>query len=472
MITLKDRMENFPSGMFEFNSSQDGRFGWFLLTWHPETDPILEEIQIQIKVDLRNSALGQTSKVEIESWLKDFFAEYHWKLHAAFRKTNLKEKGISLFLAVMYDHELYIMEFGRMLCGLVEKDSIHPVGRSWTNFHVKSLEEMQMLGLSESDISVKPKRIMMPENQYLIALPSVYCDQLMNQNIEYSSLNTLLQSIFEETNGCYLMLESTSKLTLPKRPRFKRFQVTAVVIMVLTLLALLYMQFGNRWLESTGRKLKILLTSKTRLTVEQIPQYLNIQSESIKRQWQKIERIANQPARQIRLTQSWQTDLNFLITANPSFDTKNIYIASDNNLMAFDKNSNKLAWKKDFETNVKGVTVIRGNLIVFLANQQMVCLKNGEDIFWTKPIDDRILVKQTLAPFELSSEEDPRIYGSILIVPSEKGIYVHDVNSGNQITAIMFEKRLQFLSDYDAYNNCFYAVVADGVHCISLDILN
>jgi hypothetical protein len=268
------------------------------------------------------------------------------------------------------------------------------------------------------------------------------------------------------------MLESTSKLTLPKRPRFKRFQVTAVVIMVLTLLALLYMQFGNRWLESTGRKLKILLTSKTRLTVEQIPQYLNIQSENIKRQLQKIERIANQPARQIRLTQSWQTDLNFLITANPSFDTKNIYIASDNNLMAFDKNSKKLEWKKDFETNVKGVTVIRGNLIVFLANQQMVCLKNGEDIFWTKPIDDRILVKQTLAPFELSSEEDPRIYGSILIVPSEKGIYVHDVNSGNQITAIMFEKRLQFLSDYDAYNNCFYAVVADGVHCISLDILN
>ncbi|MFO7660011.1 MAG: hypothetical protein R6V77_03780 [Candidatus Cloacimonadaceae bacterium] len=472
MITLKDREDNFPNGMFELNSSQDGRFGWFLLTWHPEEDPILEEIQIQIKIDLRNSALGQTSKVEIESWLKDFFSEYHWKMHAAFRKTNLKEKGISLFLAVMYDNELYIMEFGRMLSGLVEKDTLKPVGRSWNNFHVKSLDEMQLLGLSENDISVKPKRIILPENQYLIALPSVFADQLMQMNFDYASINTLLISMFEESNGCYLLLESKSKLSIVKRSRIKPFQISAFIIIILTLLALLYMQFGNRWFESTGRKMKILLTSKSSLTMEQIPQYLNIESETLKRQLEKIERFANLPARQIRLNQIWQTDLNFLITANPAFDTKNIYIASDNNLMAFNKNTKKLEWKQDFAVNVKGIKIIRNNLIVFLDNQMMVCLRNGDNISWSKPTDDRILVRQAFAPLELSNDEDPRINGSILLVPSEKGIYIHDVNSGDKITEILFDKKLQFLSEYDAYDNCFYAVVADGVHCISLDILN
>ncbi|GEM_PF-219130 len=472
MITLKDRVDNFPNGMFEFNSSQDGRFGWFLMTWHPEDDPILEEIQIQIKIDLRNSALGQTSKVEIESWLKDFFSEYHWKMHAVFRKTGLREKGISLFLAVMYDNELYIMEFGRMLCGLVEKDSLRPAGRPWNNFHVKSLDEMQMLGLSESDINVKPKRIVLPENQYLIALPSVFADQLMQMNFDYASINTLLKSMFEESNGCFLLLESKSKLAVVKRSRFKPFQISAFIIIILTLLALLYIQFGNRWFESTSRKLKILLTSKSSLTIEQIPQTLNIQSETIKRQLQKIERFANLPARRIRLTESWQTDLNFLVTANPAFDINNIYIASENNLLAFDKNSKKLEWNKGFTSDIKGISVIRGNLIVFLEDRQMLCLRNGSNVTWTQSFDDKFLGRQTFAPFELNNNDDPRINGSILFVPSEKGIFIHDISTGEQITSILFEKRLQYLSDYDAFNNCFYAVVADGVHCIALDILN
>ena len=472
MITIKNRVENFPNGMFEFNSSQDGRFGWFLLTWHPESDPILEEIQIQIKIDLRNSDLGQTSKVEIESWLREFFTEYHWKLHAALRKTSLKEKGISLFLAVMFDNELYTLEFGRMLSGLVEKDNIRPAGRAWNNFHVKSLDEMQMLGLLESDIPVKPRRIILPENQYLIALPSVFADQLMQIDIDYASFSSLLQPIFEESNGCYLMLESKSKLAAPKRTRLKPFQISALVIILLTLLALLYMQFGNRWFESTSRKMKILLTSKNRLNFEQIPQVLNIQSETLKRQLQKIERFANQPARQIKLTRSWLTDLEFLITAAPAFDFKNIYIASDNNLMAYDKGSKKLEWKTGFDANIKGMSVIRGNLIVFLDNHQMVCLRSADNIAWTMPFSDKILARQTFAPFELSSEEDPRINGSILFVPSERGIYIHDVNNGEQLAAILFEKRLQYLSDYDGYNNCFYAVVADEVHCLVLEILN
>jgi hypothetical protein len=472
MIALQSRFVVFPNGMFDFNASQDGRFGWFLLTWHPEDDPVLEEIQTKIKLDIRNSMLGQTSKVEIESWLKSFFSEYHWKLHAVFRKTNLKEKGISLFLAVMYDQELYILEFGRMLSGVCLKDRLEPVGRNWNNFHVKSLDEMALLGMSEKDIPVKPKRFLLKENQRFIAMPSVFTERLLRQDIDYATLETILQSVFDDTNGCYLTLDSKPRLLAKKRPRLRRFQLSALIIILISLLAVVYMQFGNRWLESTGRKMKLLLSSKNTLTVDQIPQYLNTQSENLKRQLERIERIANLPARNIKLTNSWQTDLNFLVTAAPAFDIKNIYIASDNKLLAFDKSTKKLEWSKVFDTNIKEMTVIRGNLIVFLSNQTMVCLRQGDKLIWTRSFIDKLPGRRTLTPVEINAEDDPRINGSILVVPMERGIYIHDVHSGNLLSQVLFEKHLQFVSRYDAFDNCFYAVVSDEIMCITLNILN
>ncbi len=472
MVVLQNRFDSFPSGMFDFNASQDGRFAWFLLTWHPESDPVLEEIQTQIKLDIRNSALGQTSKVEIESWLKSFLSEYHWKLHATFRKTDLKEKGISLLMAVLFDHELYIVEFGRMLSGICDKDNLQPAGRNWNNFHVKSLDEMSLLGMSEKDIVLKIKRVFIAEHQRFIALPSIYAEKLSKQNTACNTLDTILQSLFSETNGCYFILEGKSKLAAPRRPRIRRYQISAIFVVLLTILALLYMQFGNRWLESTARKIKLILKSKNYLTVEQIPQYLNIESENIKRQLKKIEQFTNQPARNIKLQESWQTNLNFLITAAPSFDTQNIYIASDNKLMAFDKSTKKLQWKKVFDANVREVSQIRGNLIVFLDNQQLLCLQNGNNIIWKRPFIDEFPIKPALTPVEINSEDDPRINDSILLVPAERGLYIYDVNSGNLLSEIAFDKRLQYLSLYDAYDNCFYAVVADGIICISMDVLN
>jgi hypothetical protein len=472
MVVLQNKFSTFPSGMFDFNASQDGRFGWFLLTWHPETDPVLEEIQTQIKLDIRNSDLGQTSKLEIELWLKTFMSEFHWKLHATFRKTNLKEKGISLLLAVLFDHELYFVEFGRMLSGIVDKDSLQPAGRNWTNFHVKSLDEMSLLGMTETDIVVKIKRVFIAESQRFIVLPSVFAEKLTKQNIDVDTMDTMLQSLFSDTTGSYFILEGKSKLAAPRRPRIRRYQISALVIILITIFALLYMQFGNRWLESTARKIKLILSSKNYLTVEQIPQYLNIDAGTIKRQLKKIEQFTNQPARNIKLQESWQTNLNFLITAAPSFDVRNIYIASDNKLMAFDKNSKKLQWKKVFDANVREVTVIRGNLIVFLDNQQLMCLQNGNNIIWKRPFIDEFPVKPALTPVEIRSEDDPRINGSVLLVPAERGLYIYDVNSGNLLSEISFDKHLQYLSSYDAFDNCFYAVVADGIHCISMDVLN
>lgn len=472
MVVLNGSLAKFPSSLFDFSASHDGRFGWFLLTWHPENDPVLEEIQTQIKLDIRNSNLGQASQLEIESALKNFFAEYHWKLHAVFRKTNLREKGISLLFAVLFDQELYFLEFGRMLSGIVEKDNIRSADRSWANFHVKTLQEMNLLGLSEADIPIKPKHIHLDAGQKFIALPSSCADLISKEKINSSMFETLIRSITESNDTCYFLLESKAKQPIKRKRRFRKYQISALIVSLLVIVAVLYMLFGNRWLETMERKTKLLVSSKSRLTVERIPDYLNIQSQTIRKQWQKLEQYTNQPARQIDLTKNWTTDLNFLVTATPAFDLHNIYISSEDKLLAFDKHSKKLLWNKTLPANIKAIKIMRGSLVLFLDNDQIYCLKDGNTVSWSKNVSDPFAGKSSLSPFELDSNEDPRLNSSILIVPTERGLYIFDVNSGNLLTKLNFDKHLQFLSSYDAFDNCFYAVAADNIICVSLNIQN
>lgn len=458
--------------MFDFHSTMDGRFGWFLLTWHPEQADALEEIQTQIKLDIRNSAIGNTTKAEIETWLKSFFAEYHWKLHAMFRKTTLKEQGISLLLAVMYDHELFIVEFGRILCGVCDKQTLTPSGRAWNNFYVKSLVEMNLIGLQETEISVKPIRLFLAEGQRFVALPGGFAEKLQKQDINASTINTILPTVFEDGKGSYFILEGKAKLLPSRKRKLKPFHISAFTIIVVTLLAVLYMQFGNRFLESGARKLKLIITDKSVLRAEQIPQYLKIESESIRRQLKTIERIANQPARNVGLNELWHTEMDFLITAAPGFDFNNIYIASDNQLLAFDKKNKKLRWKHIFAADIREVSVIEGNLIVFLDNQTLMCLNRNNQLTWNKAFVDKYPGKQSLVPFEVTKDDDPRLNSSVLVLPGERGMYVYDVNSGYLLANQAFDSKMQFMSQYDPFDNCFYTVVAAGVHCISLDIKN
>jgi hypothetical protein len=51
MVSLLNRVAVFPSGMFDFNASQDGRFGWFLITWHPETDSKTRYQELSLRTD-------------------------------------------------------------------------------------------------------------------------------------------------------------------------------------------------------------------------------------------------------------------------------------------------------------------------------------------------------------------------------------------------------------------------------------
>ena len=48
MVSLQSLQSSPPRSVCEYKASREGRFAWFLLTWHPEKDFVLEEIVAEI----------------------------------------------------------------------------------------------------------------------------------------------------------------------------------------------------------------------------------------------------------------------------------------------------------------------------------------------------------------------------------------------------------------------------------------
>jgi len=153
MISLHSCEASPPRSVCEYKASRDGSFAWFLLTFHPEKDNVLEEIVAEIKLEVINSKINAISRLEIEKWLKQFFSDLHWKLYGILRKTTLNEKGISLFFGVLYDDELYFVQLGRIFCVLADHKKMKPVGKDWRNYQGLVIMKKTLLSNPKESVS-------------------------------------------------------------------------------------------------------------------------------------------------------------------------------------------------------------------------------------------------------------------------------------------------------------------------------
>ena len=469
MLSLESLHFLLPNNLIEYRSDKCGRFGWFLCTWHPDNDVILEEIQAEIKLELLNSGIDRVSRLEVESWLKRFFGDYHWKLHALLKKTTLNEKGMSLLLGIIYDHEIFFVQFGRLVVAVVDKKGIKPMGRNWKNFHVKSMDEMSLLGGVEDEIKVKPVRIILHEHERLAVLTVKLAQTLLPQVKDPEMLNALAESYTSEPDTLFFILEAKEKLISPKHRKLKRFQISGIVLILLALLSIAYMMWGNRFIETSSNKLGIQFHKHRIATLDQVPDILRSSSSNI------LKQIFAQPARNITFHIGWQTDLQYEITATPVFSSDNIYLVSRNIVAAYNLRNKQLIWKKQMDTDVHSLLLTdgnTGNLLIIEENKHSQYHSDTGQAIWQVQLDEQHHSISRNNPMVLANRDDARLDGNITVIPQENGISIYDSQRGELITSITFNDTLLFLSDYDRFRECFYAVVGKGLYCVELKIRN
>ncbi|MDD2230312.1 MAG: PQQ-binding-like beta-propeller repeat protein, partial [Candidatus Cloacimonetes bacterium] len=408
-------------------------------------------------------------RMEIEKWLRSFFADLHWKLHARLRKSSLVEKGISLLFGVLYDHELYFVQTGRIFAIVTDAKKIRSVGKDWKNYQVQSQKGLQLFGYEDSDLTLKPNRLYLAEKQRLIVLSGELAQKILPRVSDPATIDTLIESYAGEDNPLWLVLEGRERLIKPRSRKLSRVQISSIVLISLTLLTAIYMVFGNRILDQLVYKSRLSFQKEKITRLEQIPTTLKINTDDIRKY---MDRIVSTPARNVSMEVAWNTELPYVIKLSPAFSLDKIYLVADSRMMAFDKKNRQLLWSKSFDVDIRSVLLSHGNLLISLDNQQVYGLKDDGSEIWQQNLPTESIVADRFVPCEIRSSSDPRLDKSIVVIPSRRGISIIDPNSGETLSSITLKQDLQALSAYDSYDNCFYAVVDGAILCIELKILN
>lgn len=469
MIALKSKIDRNPNTMVEQQLSQDGRFGWFLAVWHPERDHALQELTAEIRLAIRNSEAASISKGEVESWLKSFMGDLHWKMHAFLRKTDLQEKGMSLFFGILYDHELFFVQYGRIFCSLSDGKKLSHIGNQYQHHQMQTLSKLNLLGYEDRDISTKVQRLFIGEGQRFVVLSGNLCAKVYGTQSDLNSLDHYIESFSNAENPLWLILEGKSRLLKPKRKRMSRLQVTSFIILLITLGAVVYMMFGNRFLDQFFHRIRMTVKGNKSLRLEQIPNTLAIDSKDFLKY---MERIVNLPARDIELQIIWSASLQYSITGAPVFSLDTIFLTADNNLIAFDKKSRKLKWKKYFDAPISSVLYMDNALMVCLQSDSASAFSEDGTLLWEADMTCPAQASVNLNPLRISGDDDPRLDRPILMIPSREVISIVDAGRGESLSSITFVDDIAAISAYDNFANCFYAIVDDALICIQLKIVN
>lgn len=469
MLTLEYSKPIPPYSLVESRLSQEGRFGWIMAIWHPEKAVVLEEITAEIILALRSAEAHEINRMEAEKWLKEFFADLHWKLHALLRKSDLVEKGISLFFALIYDQEIFYVQFGRVFCGIADGKKLSISGADYKKYRMQTFEKLNLLGFVSQDIRFRIHREYIKEDQRFIALSSNLAPKIFGNYESLESMQFFLDSNNSGEDSLWLMLTGKPELVKPQRRRLSRLQFSTIIILFLMLIATLYMIFGNRVIEQFFHKTRLDVQHTKSLRLEQIPNTLVGDTQNLLKY---INRIVSLPAREIELGVAWSATLPYTVTSTPVFSRDLIYLSAGEHLLAFDKKSRDLKWKKSFESHINSISFSDAMLIVYLEKDRAFGIRDDGNVVWEQDLSSPQEDLGRLKPSRISPEDDPRLSRPINVVPSLSQISIIDPTSGESLSSISFTDEVKSLSAYDNYAYCFYAVVDDGILCISLKIDN
>ena len=469
MVALQSTHDNAPYSIVEHKINQDGRFGWFLAMWHPEPDLVLEELGAELRLAIRNSDAVRISRMEVEKWLKGYFMDLHWKLHATLRKTNLSEKGLSVFFGVIFDHELFFVQFGRMFCALSDGKKLNFIGPNHRDSRMQTLDKLNLLGYADHDIKVKVRRIFISEKHLFVALSGNLAAKIFDTQSDLATLTQYIESFSQSENPLWLVLQGKTRLIKARRKKLSRVQISFIVMLVFTLMATAYVVYGNRFLDQALHRTRINVKHNRSLRLDQIPNNLSVDTQNFLKY---LERIVNLPARNIELEILWSATLPYQVTSAPVFSLDTIYLAADQNLIAFDKKSRELKWKKSYDSRINSLLFSDNVLISCLEDETGYGYREDGTQIWEMQLGSPYMRPGSLEPCRVGPENDPRLDRPITIFPSARYLWVVDASRGENLSTITFKEDIHSISSYDSYANCFYAIVDDGLLCIHLRIAN
>ena len=159
---------------------------------------------------INRSILQQILKLEIDrnktiadGDLQEFFRQINWQINASLKRMHVDaegksvEPGISLMFALFRDDRVTIVQFGRILCGIVGDGNKVEIGHAWENFSVKSREALNLLGYRDDNIPVKLHHHTLEPGECFVAFSSKNAEKAIQSQPKPKLWETFLEKMDE-----------------------------------------------------------------------------------------------------------------------------------------------------------------------------------------------------------------------------------------------------------------------------------
>jgi len=412
--------------------------------------------------------IDEIDRFHIKESLQEFFVELNWQLYAKFRKTISEEFGLSLLLVVFYENEAFIVQFGRILCGLLFGGKLTHIGRDWQNFAIKTKEELFLLGSRDENISVEVYKVRLENGSVLFALPSVKIAALKKLGINALSLKEHISVLYEKEIFPYFIVK-VGKTVLKKRKnifRLHRHRFLALLLGFLVVLSAVYVFFGKNWLAEKQHILK----EKNRQfqnneVLEKLVQTQNQLQETINEIFKQNKSLEIFPNQKIEIKEVWSKEIPINVTFCPLFDYKRIYLIDKREILTIKKNSQKTNWGKNFSSEIINVNLLDANrLLVVLKNSELFCLnRDSGKIIWRRNGDVNAISDSGISPsYQISIDNYKNLDTSVVLLHNSNSITLLNNINGRTMAEFHTGKTIKFVSKFDQLEKCVYVIENDN----------
>ena len=205
MYKILDISDTNKSNLSYVNIFKNQNINIILLTYNLTDTKFLRSINSHLINNLCKLEIEMVPPEELESELTEFFIEQNWQLFSKFLDKENYEFGTSVILIITISEDIFIVQFGRMLCGIIKENKLEYIGKSWDNFKIKTKKDLFLLGSRDEDINVKINKPLLDKNSLLFSIPSLEADKIAS-GITILNIKRKIRKLFKIQSFPYVIL--------------------------------------------------------------------------------------------------------------------------------------------------------------------------------------------------------------------------------------------------------------------------
>jgi len=390
---------------------------------------------------------------DVKTRLQNTIREMNWHLTAFFNREKCKFE-MSAVICVIKNGIAYFVQTGRLII-YAYNDKLAPIGLD-IHKHFEESFHVPILGIKEEELQIKVFTLDLKHDTEIFILPFLSAKELDTSIESKKEFLQEFNKLFSEDTAPLLHI-TASEMHSHYRPR-RKFRInsktTGRIMLIVIIVATAYVIFGRKWGQGLLSSGKEVISEKKKTLIDYKSLFQNLPHPDFE-------------------VQDWQWISPVEITMPPFFDVENLYIITNKELTCIKKNTFQLKWKAEFEGEIKNIESLRDEKLLIIdgrGNHYMLDKAHGK-IDWqkAKPATHEKYNKQSPQVIVIDYIRDGRLEQNYYILSHKNLLKLILAGKGDVVAEEEFDNKIDYISDYDYVEKCFYGCI--DMKIIKVDLI-